>query len=245
MRLWVFSDLHLTHPQSFLYTSFLKALEEPQSETDTVVFAGDIFDRLVGDSNYFRSKYSAFIETLKKLNEKKVKLFYIEGNHDFHLKNFFKGVDLKFEEEAVLLSAETLSGKKMIYIGHGDLVNEADSRYLRLRRFFRSRPIQFLSECLPGKSVEWVGKRLSRPLSQKAKELPENWDPDHLRYLRSIYRKFAQNKKSQGFDYIILGHCHDLDQQEPFYWNMGYPPIHRQFIHYDSSADLVQRRNFP
>ena len=232
-------------PQSFLYTSFLKALEEPQFETDQVVFAGDIFDLLVGDSDHFREKNAGFLQALQTLDQKGVKLFYIEGNHDFHLKSFLKGIKVHFENEAVIFSVDSSNGKKMFYIGHGDLVNEEDVGYLRLRGLFRSKPVQMLADFLPGVWIEKMGDIWSRPLAQKADEIPENWDPAQLQKLREIYRRFAEGKRSQGFDYVILGHCHDRDQLAPFYWNMGYPPVHRQFLYYDATEDLVKRREFP
>jgi hypothetical protein len=40
----------------------------------------------------------------------------------------------------------------------------------------------------------------------------------------------------------VLGHCHDLDQVEPYYFNMGYPPVHRQYLFYH---DGLKRMTFP
>ena len=244
MRLWVFSDLHITHSHSSLYTSFLKELEEPRNTDDHVVFAGDIFDLVVGDSSHFQKKFSVFFTRVRELSRHGVQLYYIEGNHDFHIQNLFKESKIRFENEEVILSADTASGKKMIYIAHGDLVDEEDTQYLSLRKFFRSLPLKKLTQWAPGRLVEWVGKSISRPLSQKANEIPDFW-PEHERnHLRGIFRGFAAEKKRQGFDYVILGHCHDLDDVKPFYWNMGYPPVHRQYLYYDSVEDFVLRRNF-
>ncbi len=151
---------------------------------------------------------------------------------------------MEFADEEVVLSATTLAGKKMILIAHGDLVDREDTGYLRLRKFFRSKAIRSLSSFIPGETMDWIGKKLSRPLEQKAREIPDYWTPDEQKRLREIFRKFAEEKNRQGFDYIVLGHCHDLDEITPFYWNMGYPPVHRQFLYYDSTEDLMKRRSF-
>ncbi len=249
-RLWVFSDLHLSDPGSALYHSFLTALLEPQNEEDAVIFAGDIFDLLVGESNYFRTKYHSFFEAVKALSDRGVRVFYIEGNHDFHLKTHFPNTVI-FENESVDLMLQGRSSEKplRIYVAHGDLVDQSDVGYLRLRAVFRSQPIQILSSVLPGRWIEGLSVLLSRPAEQKEKDLPEYWQAEHREKLRKTYRDFAAMKNRQGFDFVILGHCHDLDQWAPFYWNMGYPPTHRQFLYYDATnsleKDLLNRRNFP
>jgi len=243
MRLWVFSDLHLQDPQSSLYRSFLKVLDEPQSEHDAVVFAGDIFDLLVGKSDYFSEKYAEFFERVKSLALKKVRLFYIEGNHDFHLRRQFDGIPVVFENESVQLKAQTPSGVKLIYVAHGDLVDETDTNYLRLRKVFRSLPIRLLVNTVPGRWVEKTGEALSRSHARKHDDLPENWPAEKLARLRSAFRGFAREKHSGGFDYVILGHCHDLDEIPPFYFNMGYPPVHGSFLFYDSLEDCVKRKS--
>ena len=243
MRLWVFSDLHLTDPQSSLYRSFLDILREPNHENDTVVFAGDIFDLLVGDSAYFKAKHGDFFGQLQALAQKKVRLHYIEGNHDFHIQNHFHGIPIEFSDESVQLKVQTAQGLKLIYVAHGDLVDEDDAWYLRLRKLFRSQPGQLVANHLPGKWIEKVGESLSRPDRQKKADLPENWSNERRSQLRSVFRKFAQRKRDAGFDYIILGHCHDLDEVEPYYFNMGYPPVHGQFIFYSSTEDCVKRKS--
>jgi hypothetical protein len=63
-----------------------------------------------------------------------------------------------------------------------------------------------------------------------------------------VYRAHAETKRSQGFDFVVMGHCHDLDDWGGFYWNMGYPPVHRQYIVFDPRAGAakvsLERRNF-
>jgi UDP-2,3-diacylglucosamine hydrolase len=242
MRLWVFSDLHLHDPQSAFYHSFLKILDEPKNAQDHVVFAGDIFDVFVGNSSYFRLKYRDFFEAVQVLSTRQVKLFYIEGNHDFHIKHQFQDVAITFENESVQLKAETAKGVRLIYIAHGDLVDESDLGYLRLRRFFRSQTIKFLTQLISGKWIEKVGELLSRSLVKKQHDLPEDWSVEDRDRLRAVFRKFAIQKQNEGSDYVILGHCHDFDGIFPFYWNMGFPPVHQNFLFYDSLDDCVMRK---
>ena len=132
--------------------------------------------------------------------------------------------------------------QKKIYIAHGDLVDQSDEGYLRLRAFFRNPVIRSLIHVMPGKWIQKIAQQLSRSPDHQKADLPEKW-PEHDRNrLRSVFRSFARQQKA---DIVILGHCHDLDEEPPFYWNMGYPPVHRQFLYYDSANNRVIRRDFP
>jgi UDP-2,3-diacylglucosamine hydrolase len=233
-RIWVFSDLHLADTNSFLYRAFIDALSEPENDQDAVVFAGDIFEIFVGNSTYFHQKHQGFIAALKTLSRKKVALYYIEGNHDFHLKKAFGEIPVQ------IFDAEVVIGS--IYIAHGDLVDQSDSGYLRMRKFFRSAGFKKFVELLPGKAVEWIGETIARTHEQKEGDL--SFEPGSVPSVRKIFRAYAEEKKRQGFDFIILGHCHDLDDLQPFYFNMGYPPVHRQFLYYSSESNSFKRRNF-
>jgi UDP-2,3-diacylglucosamine hydrolase len=244
MRVWIFSDLHLTDSSSALYHSFLKTLTVPSQPDDVVVFSGDLFDLLVGDSLYFRRKFKGFFEAVEILANRGVQLHYIEGNHDFHIRKLFQTA-IRFHEEEVVLEDHSQATPQKIYIAHGDLVDRGDQGYLRLRALLRSTPIRILSGVLPGKWIEAIGNSFSRPLEQKAHEVPESGSPEERDRLRSVFRKFAKTKHDSGFAFVVLGHCHDLDSLPPYYFNMGYPPVHRQYLFYgplDSGAQSELRR---
>lgn len=248
LRVWVFSDLHLSSPQEPLYRSLLRVLEEPQNGDDAVVFAGDIFDLLVGDSDHYRIKHRDFLESLERLLRKGVRVFYIEGNHDFHLAGLLpRGV--RFESEAVCLEVGVSDRVRRLYVAHGDLVDLTDRGYLRLRRFFRSSPLRWLAHSLPGKGIDLIATQWSRSPDRKVQDLPEHWSASDRDVLRSRYREFAARVRARGFDGVILGHCHDLDSEGGYYFNMGYPPVHRQYLicpdPENSGEEMIVRRNFP
>ena len=233
-RLWVFSDLHLMDPGTSFYQSFLKSLEEPDSESDVVVLAGDIFDIFIGNSGYFKQKHAQFFQAIEKLYLKKVKIYYIQGNHDFQLEQAFP------RDSVEVVDSELILGK--VYIAHGDLVDQSDHGYLLMRKLFRSWGFRRLLNFFPGKAIEKIGESIARSHDKKEKDLA--LAPGEVPRVRPLYRSFAEEKKRQGFDFIILGHCHDLDDLQPFYFNMGYPPVHRQFLFYSSESNSFKRRVF-
>lgn len=237
----MFSDLHLQNPLDPLYPLFLKALNAPQNELDAVVLAGDIFDLFVGKNEHFYRENRDFFSQIETLVKRNVHVYYIEGNHDFHLQEKFTSHGIRLHDESIVLS---FMNQKKIFIAHGDLVDLSDDGYLRLRTFFRSSAVKWLVNHLPIKAVTFVADRLSREPAARTHELPENWLEADRSRLRSIFHDFARQKNQQGYDYVVLGHCHDLDELKPFYFNMGYPPVHRQFLYYESISDSLIRRQF-
>lgn len=237
-RLWVFSDLHLSNPQSSLYQSFLKALDEPNTPLDVVVFAGDIFEIFVGNSSYFMQKHALFIKAIELLHSRKVQMYYIEGNHDFHLESAFRKNSVHILDSELVLN----SSRAKIFIAHGDLVDQNDHGYLWMRKAFRSRTFKAMAKLFPGKAVEMVGEFIARSHEQKERDLSRQ--PGETPKVRPVFRAYAEEKKRQGFDFVILGHCHDLDDLQPFYFNMGYPPVHRQFLFYSAESNSFKRRVF-
>ena len=73
----IFHGQHLTEDQSYLLQDFLRMVTETKAEA--VILAGDIYDRAVPPTE----AVELFDEVLAKLLlEKKVKVFFIAGNHD-------------------------------------------------------------------------------------------------------------------------------------------------------------------
>jgi UDP-2,3-diacylglucosamine hydrolase len=247
-RVYLFSDLHLTDFDQPLAKAFLYALSEPGEPTDAVVLAGDIFEVLIGNSSHFHQKYAPFLNAVRTLISKGVSVFYIEGNHDFHLGDFLPA-EVVLSEDHLRLNLATASGKeRSVWIAHGDLVDQGDHSYLRMRALFRSAPFRGLIRVLSGFMIEKIAGRISRDAHRKSSELPEGWSEEKRSRLRSVFRGYAESIHRQGSDFVVLGHCHDLDAWGGFYWNMGYPPVHRQYLVYDSSLNVgkesIERRNF-
>jgi UDP-2,3-diacylglucosamine hydrolase len=246
-RVWIFSDLHLTGLDTPLGQAFLRALEEPSDFGDAVVLAGDIFELLVGESPRLSARFRPFFEAIGRLAARGVRISFIEGNHDFHIRGLFPGA-VVFPGDEDDLRLESISGEKSLLVAHGDLADPGDQGYLRMRAVFRSAPLRFLVRMLPGRVVEAIARLLARSGDQKVQDLPEHWSDSDRNRLRSVFRACAEGYRSRGFDFVVLGHCHDLDEAGGFYWNMGYPPVHRQFLMWDSEADerkgRLFRRNF-
>lgn len=216
MKLVFASDLHILGDDDPLYQKVLTVIDQQVDSGDVLVLGGDIFDLFVGDRPVFIQRYRLFFQALSRACARGATVHYIEGNHDFHLKRAFQEIScLQLHDDEVTLK---MGGKKF-YIAHGDQVDRKDYGYRLLRWFFRSRLMKWFSHSAPSAWMEKIG--------QKSGEVSKsiNTVSVHPR-LRPVFHQFAQEKISQGYDYVILGHSHDCD--EAFfgggqYINNGFP----------------------
>jgi UDP-2,3-diacylglucosamine hydrolase len=245
MNLFVLSDLHISGPEDPLYHSLLKLLRERTCAGDTLVFAGDLFDLFVGNKEIFKKRYSAFLEAAGEAGKRGVSIHYIEGNHDFLIHQAFNSIrGLVTYPDHVSV---TLAGKRF-YFTHGDQVDRQDVSYRILRAFFRSPVMRALVRCLPGKWLDRIGQTSSRQSRKRkprfAKELPL----ERMEYLRRVYRSYAAERLAEGFDFVVMGHSHDLDEMNfniggrpGQYVNMGFPRVHGSFLSWSPGEEKIRR----
>jgi len=213
-----------------------------------MVFAGDIFDLMVGSKEIFRQQYNLFFEMLATLGTQGVHLHYIEGNHDFHISGLFsKKPKVQVHLENVSLE---LDGKRF-FVSHGDTANRADRKYLAYRRVMRSVPVHLLAQALPGRLVQKMGSRLSQASRSRGDRLEYCATGEAAERLRAIYRSYAVEKMQEGYDFVVLGHCHDRDEMRfsigertAHYMNVGYPPTHRSVVGWVSGSDRLIRLSY-
>ena len=245
MALYVISDTHIKSEKDPFYVSFLEWIEETIKPDDVFVLAGDIFDLFIGTKTFFNKTYWQFFDILeKKINEGSV-VYYIEGNHDFYFsRKKFKNINIYTEKLCL-----ELSGKKF-FISHGDTANQKDYSYQILRFFLRTFPVKFLLYLLPGQFVHTIGEKWSQ-LSRKRNTLQGEFIPvSKVENLRKIYRNFAVDKLLSGYDFVIMGHCHDNDEIEfciedrlGQYINVGYPKIHSKYLFWQEGQKKILRKD--
>ena len=174
---------------------------------------------------------------------------YIEGNHDFLLTRVLAGIPrarVHSREFAV-----ELDGKRF-YIAHGDLVDPTDYSYRFLRAVFRSPLNRAFVKSIPGEWVDWIGTRSSRYSRGSRPMLPGGLPRERRDALRRVYRNFAVERIGKGFDFVILGHCHDDDEMSfqvegrtGHYANVGYPRVHRNYLAWSAGQGEIQREPLP
>lgn len=246
MQLLVLSDLHIRADSDPVYFALIRVIRDQAQPGDIVVLAGDIFDLFVGGKRLFLKRYAEFVEAVRHALAKGVRIHYIEGNHDFQLRRAFKDLQ-NFEVHPHHMTLD-LAGKRFL-IEHGDTVDRTDYGYLTLRTIFRSLPLRALIRAVPGEVVDVIGKNFSK-LSQKTKpRVPTHLPILRMERVRKVFRSYAAEKLTQGFDFVIMGHCHDLDEmrfqidgRSGHYMNVGYPRNHRSFVYWETGEKELTRK---
>ena len=249
MSLFVVSDLHVWGADDPLYGSLISLVRDRASAGDTVVLAGDLFDVFVGPKKVFVSEYSDFIQELKAAAKRGVIVHYIEGNHDFQLKRLFSGVKgVELHTESVEIRLEN----KRFFIAHGDLADTKDYGYRLLRGVLRSPALKAAIAVAPGRLVERIGKKSSQFSRERSPRMPTELPIERRERLRTVYRSYAAERLAEGYDFVVMGHCHDLDEKTfkignrvGQYINVGYPRAHGSFLAWHPGEEKVSREKLP
>ncbi len=244
MQIVAISDLHISDAQDPLYARLLKVLSPAQwAKDDVLILLGDIFDLYVGHLKAFETRYSEFHATLQTLLSQGVEIHYVQGNHDFFLEKTFaphpSGNRVHIHDSHTELSREG----KSFHFAHGDLVNPGDYGYRALRTFFRSIPMRLFVTQGPERWVMGFGEFSSRKSAGHTPRLPS---AERLSQLRAHYHRAARELWDQGANFVVMGHCHDLDEkiEKPgsrAYWNIGFPRTHGSYLRWRSGEAGFER----
>lgn len=225
-KIIVLSDLHLWGNDDPLYRALLKFMDEQLNPGDKFFIVGDLFDLFIGSKAIFTSRFKDLIEKIKSLGSKDVEVFYIEGNHDFHLENIFDDCpNVKIYSDLIHYDWD---GKKLLFC-HGDKINWKDIGYQLFRFTTRSLFLQCLIEIAPGALVDRIGQTMSK--ASRGYHYETNNETVRM------FRNYACDQISQGYDIVVMGHSHFLDDirfrvgtHQGQYVNVGYPRKNRKFL---------------
>lgn len=248
MRVLFLADSHLKgpgEPEQVKLSRFLSTLRgrkgaSPKGEgvvIDQLVIAGDFFDFWFARGAMVYPGFQPILERLASLKGEGVRIILCEGNHDFDLAAFFTvRMGIEVHPEATTLA---IDGRR-IWVAHGDTVDRSNGRYLALRRFLRSAFARGLQRLVPLRML-WGIARLSSRVSKGIT------DASHDR-LAEIMHRFAAGKFQEGYDVVILGHCHRaalieerLDERETLFATLGDWTTHNTYLLGDNGRFRLHR----
>lgn len=199
MKAIFLSDAHLRNPQDKNYKRLLDFLNQ-QKNLDALFLLGDIFEFWLGYKHLAFTVYIPLLEKLRQLSESGTKLYFVEGNHDFHLGPYFTNT----LNCTVIPDQQRIKWDgKNILISHGDLV-KSDRNYQRLRSFWRSWPLKLLSRVIHPDLVWSFALWLS---NKSSKNDPRKCHQDPTPYLIPF-------SESSNSDIVICGHFHHPIERE-------------------------------
>ena len=191
------SDAHLS--QDDLHTrNFLNLVEKAAAEDIPLFLLGDIFDLWFGAPGLTFRFQEPVIERLRELRRGGLRLYYVEGNRDFHLKKTHEGTTFHAVSEGEM---SAVVGSRSVYLSHGDTVNRADLAY-RFWKTVSKNPLAYGAlSLLPPALVLPVADRLERKLKRTNLRSKESFPEKES-------REFALRMFASGVDFVILGHFH-------------------------------------
>jgi UDP-2,3-diacylglucosamine hydrolase len=239
---WNFiSDIHIKEPgdkNENLFLSFIEAsLNDPNCEK--VFLCGDIFDLMIGSFDDYKNKFQKSFLAMKRLVSNGIDLYFIEGNHDFNIKELLEkefkceaasSGNFFFSESFFLLERNS----KKYLVCHGDTIEIDSGSYPIYKKFITSRFIKILIESiLSFNFIESVGIAASkRSRDRGTKAYGQLYDETSIK--NKFRKSVVELSKVLDFDVLICGHSHVKDDvllnEHIRYLNNGYAPISRSYL---------------
>jgi len=110
------ADSHYNHTRIEVF-KLLADIKNGKILTSQLFLMGDIFDFLSNEIIYFKFQNNELISLINHISNK-VEIVYLEGNHDFNLKDIFSNVTvIPRELQPIKISYD----KRVIALSHGDI----------------------------------------------------------------------------------------------------------------------------
>lgn len=251
MKAVFLSDVHLKEPEGADYERLMHFFDRLRGRQgsgcgeisdatltlDQLVIAGDFFDFWFSKGDAIYPGFRPTVDRMVALKQEGVRISLCEGNHDFFLMDYFSsklGLDVHQEW------AEFHFDGLRVLASHGDTVDASNHTYLALRGFLRSSFTRRLEQLLP-RALIW---RLARFWSNMSREVCG----ESREHMVEAMHRFAMEKFQEGYDAVILGHCHEplLRQvlsggREKTFVTLGDWITHGSYLLFDDGRFTLQR----
>jgi len=231
---FIVSDAHYSISLRPELLEFLKEVETNKLLPTQLILMGDIFDALFGGVSFTQNVNHEIISTINKIS-KKIEVIYLEGNHDFNLKNIFKKAKVFPLSKQPLLC--TYKNKKIV-LAHGDF--DGGTAYTVFTFLIRNPIVLYILQIIDTVTSHAILKKLDIHLSKKN-------DCKELQNFRQIVAKRLESH--YDCDYFIEGHFHQNKQfvyKSFTYVNLGVFACNQRYFIVNSSEDkeLLEERIF-
>jgi UDP-2,3-diacylglucosamine hydrolase len=240
MKFVAISDVHVKQSNDQAENLLIDFLNNANvSNADGIFLLGDIFDLMIGPHSQYFSRFERFFSTIKRLLEKGVRIYYVEGNHDFHLKklydNFFK-INNHIDRALFKMDKEFIvnDSGRTLHLSHGDDIEIDNPNYRIFKNVVTSYPLTlYANHLMPYFLITKVGEKsseLSRKKNNKRYSRSEDLTPVKEKFRLSAELFFKKTR----VDLIICGHSHVQDHYKSSlgfeYVNNGYAQHSQTYI---------------
>ncbi|MBW1646230.1 MAG: UDP-2,3-diacylglucosamine diphosphatase [Deltaproteobacteria bacterium] len=201
MKAIFLADAHLRHPDDDNYRRLEAFLRQLPADVDNLFVLGDFFDFWFGYPAAVFSAYVPILAALEQLARRGVQLYFLAGNHEVNLGPYFP-LRLRAHTGDHHLSVNL--DHQLVYLAHGDLLDDRQLWYRRWRRLLKSAAMNRLLRAVPP-SVAWnIAGRLSagsRQAGQTAAGIPDHLDDS----LKTIFQT--------GHQAAVIAHFHQAGEK--------------------------------
>jgi UDP-2,3-diacylglucosamine hydrolase len=222
---FVVADAHYSHKRPELL-EFIKEIRSKKLQPTQLILMGDIFDALFGEVAYTHALNQEAIQLINEISLD-IEVIYLEGNHDFNLKNIFPHV------KTFPISSQPVScrfdGKKVL-LAHGDI--ESPFGYKVYTSLIRNFAVLFVLRVVDTLSRHYILKRLDLYLGKK----------NDCREFIGL-EKFISNRLGEKYkcDYFVEGHFHQnrtIKLKDFTYINLGAFACNQRYFIVKSAQDI-------
>jgi UDP-2,3-diacylglucosamine hydrolase len=164
------SDLHLCTSHPHVTKLFEQFARDIAPKADSLYILGDLFEYWIGDDDLADPFNACIAQTLRKISDGGVKLYFMHGNRDFLLGEKFANIcGGKLLHDPLLID---LYGTKTL-LTHGDALCTADTEYVAFRKQVREPAFQkqFLAKPLSERRATVEKMRQQSEQSKKIKSM--------------------------------------------------------------------------
>ena len=189
---FIIADAHFSkqRPEFLL---FLEDIYEKKLKPTQLILMGDIFDALFGGVPHTQDKNIKAIQYINSISLE-IPVIYLEGNHDFNLKNIFPNTKVyPIQQQPV----EAMYNDKKILLAHGDV--ESPTLYNIYTAIIRNSITLFILNIINIIFLHLILKRLDKYLAKK----------DDCKEFVDL-KKYISSRLENKYicDYFIEGHFH-------------------------------------
>lgn len=227
------ADAHYSDLRPALF-GLIEQIDTKKISPPQLILMGDIFDALFGDVAYTQQKNQKLLLMLDRVS-REIELIYLEGNHDFNLKEYLPHAYI------FPLSEQPIScvyGDKKISLAHGDFDGEWSYRlYVKLiRNRYLVKFLTLIDTLLNHKIL----KKLDAYLAKKE---------DCREFVGFGAFIEARNLQKYRSDYFIEGHYHqnrELHFESFEYINLGAFACNQRYFLVKSLQDkeILEEKRF-
>jgi len=221
---FVISDAHYSSLRPH-FLEFIKDIHSKKFQPTQLIFLGDIFDTLFGGVTNTIVKNQEMILLLNNIS-KEIELIYLEGNHDFNLKNIFPFAKVFSISEQPLLCRYN---SKKVFLAHGDF--DGDFWYKIYTFIARDKFLLAVLNKINNLFNNFILNRLDEYLLKK----------DDCKELKNFKKYISDRLESKlECDYFIEGHYHQnktIKFKNFIYINLGVFACNQRYFIVKSSKD--------